>query len=572
MPILWWTLWQLKSKNPITRDRVARKLIGDGNINPVVELLNHDQPAFRMTAVQILGEARNVHFIPHLGTALRDTDPEIRKVAVRALAATESLEALDPIIDGLSDRDSSVKAEAGSALSSFCHEKAVEPLLKFLEISDTDVQSQIADLVGEIGDRRAVPSLISVFKPEGRGISQNAIAEALGKLGDSSAIGPLVIALNNSSDQVQKTSEAALNRIDPNWADSQAAKDELGVLLSALSVSVHPIGKPAIRAIAKIGDTSTIETLFKLLEENHCEKAIAVLDEIKPDWKQSVQAKGLLTSLVTELLESNSVRRAEARSLINAIDPSLEWVAAVHPDVALAVRKEDKLLHDLVMKANEDVLSAFRTQYGGSIDYSYWDRTVRTITKNMYRPGEDFVGRLIEEITHVYNFDLDARIRRFVAVTILGQAGDERAVNPLRKYIEARGLPHGKQASDYTTETLYLVQRSLTVAVAAVNKLTDQPQVERSPSRLIIFREGSDQPDRPEDYYREVVKLVYGDKGTPIAAWRITGTVDPISESEAGRLYDSNSWSGGLPNWGAPIKVWKGKGTDDRSVVALFFE
>lgn len=89
--------------------------------------------------------------------------------------------------------------------------------------------------------------------------------------------------------------------------------------------------------------------------------------------------------------------------------------------------------------------------------------------------------------------------------------------------------------------------------------------------KLIIFREGQDQPSRPNKYYKDIIKRKYGSKKINIETWRIAGTLRALTINEARSLYTSGKNTGMLPDFGTPSDDWEGEGLDGRSIVSLFF-
>jgi ribosomal protein L37AE/L43A len=89
--------------------------------------------------------------------------------------------------------------------------------------------------------------------------------------------------------------------------------------------------------------------------------------------------------------------------------------------------------------------------------------------------------------------------------------------------------------------------------------------------KIIIFREGQDQPANPERYYQDIVDRKYGKSKIQVDAWRIAGTRSSLTANEVHALYTAGKNAGMLPDFGTPNDEWGGKGPDGRSIIALFF-
>ena len=88
---------------------------------------------------------------------------------------------------------------------------------------------------------------------------------------------------------------------------------------------------------------------------------------------------------------------------------------------------------------------------------------------------------------------------------------------------------------------------------------------------VIIFRQGQNQPDQPERYFREIVNQKFGPNQS-IEAWRIAGIQDALTVAQVKMMYPAGISHGSWPDFGQPVDEWEGQGPDERAVVALFFE
>ena len=120
--MLWFTLRQLKSSNPIKRTRAAEKLAATPGVQ-----------AFE-----------------HLVAALTDTDFEVRRIIVAGLGRFGD-RAVEPLTSALKDKSSSVREAAIMALSAIGGKQIMKPLMSALEDEDNSIRKAAANVLQRIG-------------------------------------------------------------------------------------------------------------------------------------------------------------------------------------------------------------------------------------------------------------------------------------------------------------------------------------------------------------------------------------------------------------------------------------
>ena len=159
------------------------------------------------------------------------SDERIREVkrinAAYGLGELRDPEGISALIDALHEQDETMKIVASNALVKIGSE-AVEPLvLAVLSRPVRHFRSFAIETLGQLGDRRAVESLITLLQDTE--ISWEA-ASALGRIGDPKALAPLIKALDSH---------------DPTYC------------------------RPFVVALGKIGDPIAIETLLTCLDSRY---------------------------------------------------------------------------------------------------------------------------------------------------------------------------------------------------------------------------------------------------------------------------------------------------------------
>jgi hypothetical protein len=119
-------------------------------------------------------------------------------------------------VNALSDPDSDVRWKAIVALGKM-KSGTVEPLIESFKSEDWKIRGRAAEALGNIGDLRALETLINALvgkNKDGNKYVRGRAAEALGKLGDERAIPPLVAAMDDPYIYVRVKAEESLNKMD----------------------------------------------------------------------------------------------------------------------------------------------------------------------------------------------------------------------------------------------------------------------------------------------------------------------------------------------------------------------
>ncbi len=104
IPMLWWTLKQLKSKNPKTREHAAEKLGKSGNakaVEPLINALKDENDYVSAEATIALGEIGDAHAVEPLIAVLKDENNFLRQKAAEALGKIGDARATNSSLLGL---------------------------------------------------------------------------------------------------------------------------------------------------------------------------------------------------------------------------------------------------------------------------------------------------------------------------------------------------------------------------------------------------------------------------------------------------------------------------------------
>jgi HEAT repeat protein len=203
--------------------------------------------------------------------ALNDDDERVRKAALIALVNQGDAGARAEIEADLESTDMERVINAAATLGRAKATQSVPALLKAFRTKNAEVGEAVAEALGETGDRIAAPLLCMAL--EHRFVPVTA-ANALGRIGDERAIGPLLRALESSSNSELRASSArALGRIKKNPRRRTIPNSQL--LAEAKLI-------PALRAALADPERSVrinaAVALWQLGDKNCGRQAIAELD------------------------------------------------------------------------------------------------------------------------------------------------------------------------------------------------------------------------------------------------------------------------------------------------------
>ena len=358
----WWTLQQVKSKNPAARRRAAENLAEKATpeIIPVLEgLLSDGEAAVRKAAVQSLGKVDSEEVATLIVPLLRDPASEVRAAVAEALKARKHSFAVGPLKDALIDPVGVVRGLAAQALDAqgWRPDDDLDEALRAVAKGEWDHASRLgavavkpltAVLQGEeIGlIRQAVVKALSKIKAESiTGILIGAlkdvdatvrteVAISLGQAGDVTAVEPLIAVLNDPHHRVQAAAAGALNRM----GDARSIEP-----LSRLLPAGHwEVRMAAAEALSNIGDARVIEPLIGALQDRDKDVRMMVAQALG-QLRNTLAVEPLILALIDpeegvrqaaavslKLLDRNWEKSAAARRVLPQVDAALShreyWV------------------------------------------------------------------------------------------------------------------------------------------------------------------------------------------------------------------------------------------------------
>ena len=266
------------------------------------------------------------HSYPHIGKAAAKALELIGSAAVEPLLAALTnenigarwtLDRIDPnwakseaakrvvpnLLTALAATDWKVRMRAADVLGKIGDSQAVEPLVAAIADTIEEVRRQAAEALGEIGDPRAVEPLRQALAevPDLRWTA----AKALGKISDARAVETLIVALKDGNPDVQKAAAEALERIDPDWSNSEAGKR--AALITALADKRADAQASATEALVKMGRPAVEQLLAALKSSNKSVRnaAAVALERIDPCWRKSNAVTQAKLAFIRDLCGEN---------------------------------------------------------------------------------------------------------------------------------------------------------------------------------------------------------------------------------------------------------------------------
>jgi len=217
---------------------------------------------------------------------------------------------MNQLIEDLKDKNERVRRDAAMALGELSDAHAVEPLLGALSDKDLTV-------------RRVVLQSLLKIDPNWRESEEarDAVYRYVNILGSG----------RNPKDR--HMAAIALDTIDDNWRKSEAAGEAIAGLISALKHKDISTRRGAAYALGKIGDDRACEPLAGMLGEEDAfvrQDARTALGRIDPNWQTRTEAEKAVLYFITALKnEDRLVRREAARGLgeirhARSVDPLVD--------------------------------------------------------------------------------------------------------------------------------------------------------------------------------------------------------------------------------------------------------
>ena len=192
----------------------------------------HGDLKAREGAILVLGYLRQEKYATHIAKALQDNDETIRIAAAEALLKMKTRRVNKELLAALNDKNKKVRIDAASALGNAGAKEAIEPLIKILSSDpDKDVRVSVIYDLEQLKASQAIPALIDAM------VHLNSVL-----------------------------AKDALDKINPGWIKTEAAKKKIPDIIKALDHEEKDIRYTAIKALGVMRTTHANQKLIAMLQ------------------------------------------------------------------------------------------------------------------------------------------------------------------------------------------------------------------------------------------------------------------------------------------------------------------
>jgi len=264
--------------------KTLQQLKDNRAIEPLITLINYDDPVIRRFAVEALGGITDPRVSDHLILALKDNNADIRESAAESLKKTGA-PAVEPLIKTLRENDTNISIIAIRILGDIKDSRSVEPLIDVLEFKsrkpaqeEAQLRYEAAKALGKIKAASAIQPLINTLRDNDSNVRDSA-AEALREIG-SPSVQYLIEALEDENIHLRVAAVMLLGDL----RDTRAMEPLIDMMATDFFKKSWMLRSEAAKAFGKIGDPFAIQPLHKLSNDRDSyvrEIAISALEEIE---------------------------------------------------------------------------------------------------------------------------------------------------------------------------------------------------------------------------------------------------------------------------------------------------
>ena len=291
--------------------------------------------------------------------------------------------------------------------------------------SDRNVRVSALEALGEIGNKQAIPPLITVLQNSDL-LVEGSAAYALGEIGDYQAVEALITVLQHSDDNVRICAAEALGKIGSDRA--------IKSLMIALHDSDYNVRIYAAKALGKIGSDQVIKKLITALKDPDFYAKISAVFTLRnflndTDYQDDQEIELLIDSLNNSDTDE-SLSAAEALLILFALGKNYD-------------DQEIELLIDSLNNSDTDERTSEVEVFGKFGD----DQVIKTLITALQNPdlfvsvwATEILGKLSNDqndqvikilITALQNSDTSVRNSAVYALGVLGITGNEQVIEPL---------------------------------------------------------------------------------------------------------------------------------------------
>jgi HEAT repeat protein len=284
---------QLHFRNAEIYDKLINSIVKigqKGNQQIVYDFIDTDDVYIKREIPVILGKMGNKENETILINFLTDKNPIIRKNTLKALEKIIELKNIKHILVTLNDHNMDVRKESIRVLGNIGSKRAINPLTEFLKDNDAKIRNLAKNALYKIFRKiKTNDVLYDILKGKNNNARREAI-KLFGMLKDINAIDTLIKTFDSTVASIRRASYQATLLILQNKIDER--------ILNSLTEKSWRIRMYCTKILGEIGDLNTIDTVFKLIEDENGSVRKAAIDALikyKSD-KVVEMAKGSLNN------------------------------------------------------------------------------------------------------------------------------------------------------------------------------------------------------------------------------------------------------------------------------------
>ena len=386
--------------------KMAAEALGDISL-VCIKNINSSVPEIRYEAIECLGKIGNNQSVEALLKNLNDTDLLVRRSVIDSLGKSTNPRVIEPLANIVTkNQDVLSRVKAVKAISQINDKRIIPPVISALKDSNELVRYAAVEAIDSIGDLSLGEHLVPLCIDRDENVKFLAI-KTVGKFGTPNAVDKLNIIKNDKTPNLQKAALEALHSIESK---------HLASLNSSKNTDEK---KEAIKALAKIGNLSSLESLLLSLAINDKEIHDVVINAI-----EKIQYDITKVSLDKALESDNE------EVLVNTINVLMKKPSQDNIPKLISLLKDPN--SKVYYKAREAILS-YRDQAINPLVFCLSD-------ENEHRRAE--AVKLLSNFNDMTSFnailaaldDKSLDVRR-AAVISLGRTGNQVAVVHLQKML-----------------------------------------------------------------------------------------------------------------------------------------
>jgi HEAT repeat protein len=216
VPALLETVQATRTEDSDVREIALRALarIADPRaVEPLVAALSSADIWLTARIADILARHGDAAVDPLMALLTGSSGDPARAWAANVLGEVRAQRAFPALVRGLSDSDEEVRGKAATALGRLGDRRAVNHLLEHLLIDPAPfVRARIASTLAQFGGPEVVDRLVHALRDQAWWVRMRSV-EALEQIG-ASAVGPLLVALDDPDAEIRRRAAAALERLE----------------------------------------------------------------------------------------------------------------------------------------------------------------------------------------------------------------------------------------------------------------------------------------------------------------------------------------------------------------------